>query len=69
MASIILNITMPDLGGVETFRRLRAMDGQVKVFITSGYPLSPAIREIEGKAIVSVIPKPSNPQKLSLTIW
>ena len=68
IAAIILDITMPGLGGVETFRRLRAMDSQVKVIITSGDPLNPAIRELEAQGISDLLAKPFHTEQLARAI-
>jgi two-component system, cell cycle sensor histidine kinase and response regulator CckA len=34
---VILDMVMPGIGGGETFRRLRAIDPQARVLLTSGY--------------------------------
>ena len=60
IAAIILDITMPGLGGIETFRRLRAMDSQVRVIVTSGDPLNPAARDLEAEGVSYPIAKPFN---------
>ena len=68
IAVIILDITMPGLGGIETFRRLRAMDSQVKVIVTSGDPLNPAIRELEAQGISYMLAKPFHTEQLARAI-
>ena len=68
IAAIILDITMPGLGGVETFRRLRAMDSQVRVIVTSGDPLNPAIRELETQGISYLIAKPFHTEQLARAV-
>jgi CheY-like chemotaxis protein len=37
IALVILDLIMPEMGGVETFRRLREIDPAVRVLISSGY--------------------------------
>jgi PAS domain S-box-containing protein len=37
IALVILDLIMPDMGGVETFRRLREIDPSARVLICSGY--------------------------------
>ena len=68
IAAIILDITMPGLGGIETFRRLRAMDSQVKVIITSGDPLNPGIRDLEAQGISYLLAKPFHTEQLARAI-
>ena len=66
--AVILDITMPGAGGIETFLRLREIDSQVKVIISSGDPLNPAIREIETHGISFMIPKPFRTEQLDRAI-
>ena len=66
--AVILDVTMPGLGGVETFHRLRAMDSQVKIIIASGDPRSPAVREIEGFGVSYVMAKPFHTEDLSRAV-
>ena len=68
IAAIILDITTPGLGGIETFRRLRAMDSQVKVIVTSGDTLNPAIRELEAQGISYLLAKPFHTEQLARAI-
>lgn len=63
--TVILDITMPGLGGIETFRRLRVINDQIKVIIISGDTQSAAIREIQREGISYVIPKPFHTEHLS----
>ena len=68
IAAVILDITMPGLGGMETFRRLRSLNSQVKVIVISGDPLNPAIREMENQGISYLIAKPFNIEQLARAI-
>ena len=68
IAAIILDVTMPGLGGIETFRRLQAMDSEVRVIVTSGDPLNPAIRELEVEEISYLIAKPFHTEHLARAI-
>jgi len=63
--TVILDITMPGLGGVETFHRLRLINDQIKVIIISGDTQSEAVREIQREGISSVIAKPFHTEHLS----
>ena len=66
--AVILDITMPGAGGVGTFHQLREIDSQVKVIVSSGDPLNPAIREIEALGISFMIPKPFRIEQLARAI-
>ena len=66
--AVILDITMPGVGGVATFHALREIDSQVKVIISSGDPLNPAIREIEALGISFMMPKPFHTEQLARAI-
>ena len=37
IALVILDLIMPEMGGVETFRRIRAIDPDARVLVSSGY--------------------------------
>jgi len=37
IVAVILDMTMPDLGGVETFEALRELGAQVPIILSSGY--------------------------------
>jgi two-component system cell cycle sensor histidine kinase/response regulator CckA len=68
IAAIILDITMPGLGGIETFRRLRAWTAKLRSSCTSGDPLNPAIREMEAQGISCLLAKPSHTEQLARAI-
>ena len=59
---------MPGAGGIETLLRLRQIDSQVKVIVSSGDPLNLAIREIEAYGISFIIPKPFRTEQLDRAI-
>ena len=68
VAAVILDITMPGLGGIETFHRLREMDSQVKIIVSSGEPLNPAIRDIEAQGISFMLAKPFHADQLARAV-
>ncbi|HPS93693.1 MAG TPA: PAS domain S-box protein [Deltaproteobacteria bacterium] len=65
---VILDIIMPDLGGNETFERLRAVDAGVKVLLSSGYSLDGQAKEIMEKGCRGFIQKPFSMEDLSRRI-
>ncbi len=68
ISAVILDVTMPGLGGLETFRRLRTINSRVKIILASGDPWSPAVREIESLGISSLIAKPFHTEELSRAV-
>jgi len=55
---VILDLTMPNMGGEEAFHFLREMDEQVKVVIASGYSESGIRDQFIGRGLAGVIQKP-----------
>ena len=68
IAAVILDVTMPGLGGIETFRQLRGLNSQVRIIISSGDPLNPAIRDLEAQGISYLIAKPFQVEELARAI-
>ncbi len=65
---VILDVIMPDLGGNETFERLRKIDQMVKVLLSSGYSLDGQAKEIMDKGCKGFIQKPFSMEDLSKRI-
>jgi signal transduction histidine kinase/CheY-like chemotaxis protein len=55
---VILDMTMPHLGGEETFRELRQIDPSVRVLLTSGYNEQEATSHFAGKGLAGFLQKP-----------
>ncbi len=55
---VLLDLTMPGLGGVETFRRLRAMQPGVPVVLSSGFAEEEATNQLKGMALSGFLQKP-----------
>ncbi len=55
---VLLDMTMPQLGGVETLREMRRADPQVLVLLTSGYNEREAISHFDGQEPAGFIQKP-----------
>lgn len=68
ISAVILDVTMPGIGGLETFLRLRAMNSQVKIILVTGDPGSRAVREIEELGVSYLIGKPFQIEELSLAV-
>lgn len=66
---VLLDISMPNMDGVETFRRLRELDPELPVILCSGYSLDdgPLEREVRGRA-TEFVQKPFNMNQLTRTV-
>jgi CheY-like chemotaxis protein len=58
IALILLDMTMPLMGGEETFRELRTIRPDVRVVLSSGYNEVEAVRRFTGKGLAGFIQKP-----------
>lgn len=57
---VILDLSMPGISGEETFRRLRRINPNVKVLLSSGYSQVEAIRHFSGEGLAGFMQKPYN---------
>ena len=55
---IILDMTMPNMGGEETFGELRKIQGDIPVIISSGYNEQEVTDHFAGKELAGFIHKP-----------
>jgi len=65
---VILDIIMPDILGGETFDRLRDINPQIKVLLSSGYSLDGVAAEIMDRGCNGFLQKPFNIKELSVKI-
>ena len=65
---ILIDLTMPGMSGEETFRRLRHLNAQVHVLLSSGYNEIEATNRFVGKGLVGFIQKPYNAQQLQTIV-
>ena len=56
--AVLLDMTMPVMGGVEAFRAMRALRPDIRVVISSGYTEREAVNRFDGDAPASFIQKP-----------
>jgi PAS domain S-box-containing protein len=61
---VLLDMTMPGLGGVETFQELRRLEPGVRVVLSSGYNEQDATSRFAGKGLAGFIQKPYTPAGL-----
>jgi CheY-like chemotaxis protein len=55
---VVLDLIMPDMGGGETFDRLKEIDPDIRVLLSSGYGINGAATEILERGANSFIQKP-----------
>lgn len=57
-AVVMLDLTMPDMDGEETFKHLRQIDPEVRVILMSGYNEQDATQAFVGKGLAGFLAKP-----------
>lgn len=62
---VILDMIMPGMGGRETYDRLKEVDGDVKVILSSGYSINGQARETLDRGCSGFIQKPFALEELS----
>jgi two-component system cell cycle sensor histidine kinase/response regulator CckA len=65
---VLLDLTMPDLGGEETFEALHRIRADVPVILASGYDQDEVERRFAGKGFAGFIHKPYGLKKLTAKI-
>jgi len=58
VAVVLLDMTMPVMNGEDAFRRLKSIDPNVKVILSSGYNEVETIRRFTGKGLAGFVQKP-----------
>ena len=61
---VVLDLTMPRMGGDEVFRRIRASHPQMHVILCSGYTEEDISRQFDGLGLSGFIEKPFAPSEL-----
>ncbi len=64
IAAVLLDMTMPVMGGEEAFRQLRVIDPAVRVLLSSGYNEQEATRRFAGKGLAGFLQKPYRASEL-----
>ena len=62
---VLLDMTMPHMGGEEAFSELRRIRDDVRVILSSGYNEQEATNRFAGKGLAGFIQKPYPPQSLA----
>lgn len=62
---VLLDLQMPQMGGEETYRRLRLIRPDVRVILSSGYSDTEALGRFAGKDLAGFIKKPYTAAQLA----
>jgi CheY-like chemotaxis protein len=65
---VLLDLSMPGLGGAETFRRLQEMDNTIPILLSSGYNQSEVDRRFTGEEPAGFLQKPYSADVLVVEI-
>ena len=65
LACVILDMTMPQMGGEEVFRRIRRLNERVPVILSTGYARMEATHKFLGRGLAGFLQKPYTIQQLS----
>jgi len=61
---VLLDLTMPHMDGVDTFRELRRVRPEIRVILMSGYNKQEAVDRFTGKGLAGFVQKPFQIQAL-----
>ena len=64
IVAVVLDLTMPEMGGEETFRELRRIRPDVPVLLSSGYNEQDVTSRFAGKGLAAFVQKPYRPEDL-----
>ncbi len=65
---VVLDMIMPDMSGGDTFDRLKGINPEIKVLLSSGYSINGQATEILKRGCDGFIQKPFNMKQLSRKI-
>ena len=65
---ILLDLTMPGLSGEETYKRLRDLDGNIQIVVSSGHSQTQMSATFAGEPNIGFLPKPYNFQELERVV-
>jgi CheY-like chemotaxis protein len=68
IACVVLDLTMPGLGGKETYKRLRALSSDLPIIIASGLSAAQVAEQLDAAPETAIIQKPYQVADLSVTI-
>jgi len=65
---VVLDLTMPRMDGITTFRELRRLRPDIPVILCSGYDEKEATQHCTGEGLSGFIQKPYGPEDLKATL-
>lgn len=65
---VLMDLVMPEMSGLETYRRMRALDPRVRVVFASGYSTGEILRDAPDARSAAFIGKPYTLEGLSLAL-
>jgi nitrogen-specific signal transduction histidine kinase/CheY-like chemotaxis protein len=69
VSAVLLDLTMPNMSGVEAFRELRGVRPDVPILFTSGYSEQETVREFQEAGLVGFIHKPYRGSELRTKLF
>jgi YesN/AraC family two-component response regulator len=64
ITAVLLNVTMPKLGGVEAFLEIRKIQPDARVILSSGYSEGDFAERFAGEEVNGFLHKPYQPEEL-----
>jgi CheY-like chemotaxis protein len=64
IAAVVLDLTMPGIGGLEAFVEMRKIRPDARIILSSGYSAVEVTARFEGKAVDGFLQKPYEPEAL-----
>ena len=61
---VMLDLIMPEMGGLETYHELRKISGTIPVIMASGYNIELSMRGMDNDPYATAIKKPYQPEQL-----
>jgi DNA-binding NtrC family response regulator len=63
--AVVLDLTMPVMGGEETLAELKRIDPDVRVILSTGYSESETIKRFAGRGLAGFLQKPFTAAQLA----
>lgn len=57
---VVLDLSLPGISGEETFQRLKVIDPNVRVVVSSGFPNEDVTKTFDGTGVIGYLQKPYN---------
>ncbi len=64
IAAVLLDLTMPGIGGLEAFVEMRKIRPDVRIILTSGYNAVDVATRFDGQRVDGFLQKPYEPEAL-----